>query len=66
MPKVNREQLFEFRWSIPSVQKQKELALNLDAPHEEIQALTALYRRKRIALEDLKKSLLQRAFAGQL
>ena len=66
MPKVNREHLFEFRVWLPAVKKQKELAGKLDALHEETQRLESLYQRKLAALDELKKSLLHRAFSGQL
>ncbi len=66
MPKVNRDHLFEFRVWLPAVKKQKELAGKLDALHEETQRLESLYQRKLAALDELKKSLLHRAFSGEL
>ncbi len=66
MPKVNREHLFEFRTWLPSVQKQMELSVQLDAIHEESQRLEYLYQRKLAALDELKQSLLHQAFSGQL
>lgn len=66
MPKVNRDHLFGYRVWLPDVQKQKQLAANLDSLHEETQSLARLYERKLAALEELKKSLLHQAFTGQL
>ncbi|MDZ4236697.1 MAG: restriction endonuclease subunit S [Hydrogenophaga sp.] len=66
MPKVNREHLFAYEFSLPSVQEQEQIAARLDALAEETQRLIAVYERKLAALEELKKSLLHQAFSGQL
>lgn len=66
MPKVNREHLFEFRVWLPDVRKQKKLAAKLDELQGETQHLESIYQQKLVALEALKKSLLHRAFTGQL
>jgi len=66
MPKVNRDHLFAFRAWLPDIQKQKLLAIQLDALSAETRRLAAIYERKLAALEALKSSLLQRAFAGAL
>lgn len=66
MPKVNREHLFEFHICLPDVAKQAELSAKLGALHEETQRLESLYRQKLAALDELKKSLLHRAFSGAL
>jgi len=66
MPKVNREHLFEFRFWLPTVKKQRVLAGKLDALHEETQRLESHYQRKLAAFDELKKSLLHQAFSGEL
>ena len=66
MPKVNREHLFAYEFSLPSVQEQEQIAARLDALAEETQRLIAVYERKLTALDELKKSLLHQAFSGQL
>jgi type I restriction enzyme, S subunit len=66
MPKVNRDHLFEFRVWLPPVKKQSELAEVLNDLAAETQRLESLYQRKLVALEALKKSILHRAFAGEL
>ena len=49
-----------------SVEKQKAIAAGLNTLEEETQRLESLYQRKLAALDELKKSLLHRAFSGQL
>jgi type I restriction enzyme S subunit len=66
MPKVNREHLFSYRTYIPPVAKQKELSTQFDALAAETQRLATLYSRKLALLDELKQSLLHRAFAGEL
>jgi type I restriction enzyme S subunit len=66
MPKVNREHLFEFRCFMPSVSKQREIAAKFDDLHGETQRLESIYQQKLTALDDLKNSLLHRAFSGDL
>ena len=53
-------------WLPSNVAEQKHIAASLDALSAETQRLTHLYERKIAALEDLKKSLLQQAFNGEL
>ena len=66
MPKVNREHLFEFKVSLPSVKEQAKLAAQLDDLHEQTQRLASIYQQKLAALDELKKSLLHQAFSGEL
>ena len=66
MPKVNREHLFNYRACMPSVDKQREIAAKLDELHEDTQRLEAIYQQKLTVLDELKKSLLHRAFNGEL
>ena len=49
-----------------SLEKQTSLVRTLDAMVHETQRLESLYQRKLAALDELKKSLLHRAFSGQL
>lgn len=46
--------------------QQQALVEKLDALSEETKALEAIYERKQSALAELKQSLLQKAFAGEL
>lgn len=66
MPKVNREHLFEFKFWLPDLKKQEQLAGSLDKLHEETQRLANLYEQKLTSLEELEKSLLNQAFTGEL
>jgi type I restriction enzyme S subunit len=54
------------RFPFPSVTEQKIIVTELDGLNRETQRLVSIYERKLAALEALKKSLLHRAFAGQL
>jgi type I restriction enzyme S subunit len=56
----------DLKISLPPIAKQIETASLLDSMLEETQRLESLYRQKLTALEELKKSLLHRAFSGQL
>ncbi len=51
---------------IPSVEVQKAFAKKFEALSEEAQRLTHLYERQLAALEELKRSLPQQAFNGEL
>ena len=50
----------------PSLSVQNKIVATLDSLAEETQHLESLYQRKLAALDELKKSLLHRAFSGQL
>jgi type I restriction enzyme S subunit len=58
--------LRELTISFPSLPRQRQLVSILDSVNSEIKALEATYDRKIAALTELKKSLLARAFAGEL
>ena len=66
MPKVNREHLFEFKFWLPDLKTQKQLADDLDSLAAETQRLSSIYQQKLAALDELKKSLLHQAFSGEL
>ena len=53
-------------WLPPTVKDQKRIAAKFDSLLNETQRLESLYQRKLAALDELKKSLLHRAFSGQL
>jgi len=52
--------------SLPSLNKQKEIVQKLDALSLETKRLEAIYKKKIVDLEELKKSILQKAFSGEL
>ncbi len=66
MPKVNREHLFAYELKLPSIKEQQTIVSQLDALRTETQKQEAIYRQKLLNLEELKKSLLQKAFNGEL
>jgi type I restriction enzyme S subunit len=53
-------------WLPPTIAEQWAIAAKFDAVVEEIQRLEAIYQQKLAALDELKKSLLHRAFNGDL
>lgn len=66
MPKVNREHLFSYSTALPKFDEQKRLVDELDAVAIEAQRLESIYQQKLTALAELKQSLLQKAFTGEL
>lgn len=50
----------------PSIEKQKKIVNKLDALSSECKKIEAIYSQKLADLEELKKSVLQKAFSGQL
>jgi type I restriction enzyme S subunit len=50
----------------PSIKIQGRIVSTLDALREDIQRLESIYQQKLAALEELKKSLLAKAFSGEL
>ena len=66
MPKVNRDHLFRYSTWIPSLSEQINIAQKIDEIASETQRLEAIYRQKLAALKELKQSILQKAFTGEL
>jgi type I restriction enzyme S subunit len=52
--------------TIPPLKEQQTIVRQLDALREETQKLEAVYQKKIADLEELKKSVLQKAFSGEL
>lgn len=65
-PKLALSRLATIRLSLPSLDKQILLADYFDQLHEDASRLQSLTTRKLAALDELKQSLLQRAFSGEL
>ena len=66
VPHISGQQIKDFAFARPPLAKQREIIATLDAIRDETQRLESIYQRKLAALEELKKSLLHRAFSGQL
>jgi type I restriction enzyme, S subunit len=66
MPKVNRDHLFKYPVRLPKLEQQIELAGKLDTVSAESCRVETIYERKLLDLAELKRSILQRAFSGEL
>jgi len=65
-PKLNQAMLNKIPIPLPSLEEQQTIVRQLDALRAETQKLEAVYQKKIADLEELKKSILQKAFAGEL
>ncbi len=65
-PKLNQKMLNTIPIPSPLIEIQRSLVEKLNLLRTETQRLEALYQRKIDCLDELKKSLLQQAFAGEL
>ena len=64
---ITKSQLEEFVISFPNtIMKQQKIISKLDALSAETKKLEEIYQQKIIELENLKKSILQKAFSGEL
>ncbi|ADI30169.1 restriction endonuclease subunit S [Methylotenera versatilis] len=63
---INGKKLKGYPIPVPSLSEQESIVMKMDALKIETQRLEALYQRKIKLLDELKKSLLQQAFAGEL
>ncbi|MFM4972489.1 restriction endonuclease subunit S [Aeromonas veronii] len=66
MPNLSNTDLSNFPIILPPIDMQRSLLRKIDLMAEKTQHLEALYQRKIAALDELKQSLLQQAFSGQL
>lgn len=66
MPKVNREHLFAYIFYLPPLKVQKSIVAKLDALSSETKKLEVIYQKKLDDLDELKKSILKKAFNGEL
>lgn len=66
MPKVNRDHLFKYSVRLPDITTQRAICDKLDRLSAKCQDLADVFQTKLAALSELKQSLLQKAFAGEL
>jgi type I restriction enzyme S subunit len=67
VPTLNRNNVHSVNVSVPkSKETQQTIVRQLDALRAETQKLEAVYQKKIADLDELKKSILQKAFAGEL
>lgn len=65
-PKLNQKKLKAIKVPFPDVDAQGRVVEDLEALQVEVQRLEAIYQQKLDALTELKQSILQKAFAGEL
>jgi restriction endonuclease S subunit len=65
-PFLNMTQIKTFPFPLPPIEEQSEIVLILERLSTEIQQVEAIYKKKLLALDELKKSILQKAFSGEL
>ncbi|EPC4024981.1 restriction endonuclease subunit S [Aeromonas salmonicida] len=66
VPHISGKQILSFEFAMPPLSEQQIIVQKLDALSDKTQRLESLYQRKIAALDELKQSLLQQAFSGQL
>ena len=66
MPRANMNQVIEFLLPVPSVETQQKIINKLDALSTQTKTLESNYQQELDALVELKKSILQKAFDGEL
>ncbi len=66
MPRANMKEVINFYIGIPPLPEQKRIVKKLDVVSTETKKLEAIYQRKITCLDELKKSILQKAFNGEL
>ncbi len=63
---INGTKLKKYPIPLPNLNEQQKIVRHLDSLRAETQKLEAVYQKKMEDLEELKKSILQKAFAGEL
>ncbi len=66
VPHISGPQILSFSFSRPLLTEQQKIVQQLDKLSAETKRLEAMYQQKLNALEELKKSILQKAFLGEL
>ena len=66
VPHISSQQIKDFPANVPSSQKQHEIAAKMQSFRTSSESLEADYRTKLQDISDLRQSLLQKAFAGEL
>ena len=63
---INIRDLRRLRLAFPEIEDQRSMVKKLDDISAEVKRLEAIYQQKLTALAELKQSLLQKAFSGEL
>jgi len=65
-PKLNQRNLNSIPVPFPSIDEQKEVVDRLKVLENDVESITKVYKDKADSLNELKKSILQKAFSGEL
>ncbi|MHB8276556.1 MAG: restriction endonuclease subunit S [Candidatus Humimicrobiaceae bacterium] len=65
-PGINRNEIYSIVVQIPSFTEQKAIVAKLDILSEETKKLENIYKQKLANLDEIKKSILKKAFSGEL
>ena len=63
-PGINRNEVYSINVFVPGLLEQKQIVAKLDALSAETKKLEEIYKKKLADLEELKKSVLKKAFSG--
>jgi type I restriction enzyme S subunit len=66
VPHISGQQILDFDFYKPATKEQQTFVNNFEALNAETQKLEAVYQQKIANLEELKKSILKKAFTGEL
>jgi type I restriction enzyme S subunit len=66
VPHISGKQISNYIFNKPPLQTQKQIVKKLDSLSEQTKKLESIYSKKLQDLEELKKSILQKAFNGEL
>jgi type I restriction enzyme S subunit len=66
VPHISGKQIQSFVFSKPDIETQKEISCKLSSLSQEVKILASVYTKKIKALDELKQSILQKAFNGEL
>ncbi len=66
IPQLTVPMIKEYEVAVPSLSEQQSIVERLDTLSAETKRLEAIYQQKIVALDELKKTLLQKAFRGEL
>lgn len=66
MPRANMKEVLKFKISVPSIDEQNEIIIRLEEFKSRVEVINSINKTKLQNLEELKKSLLEKAFSGEL
>lgn len=66
VPHISGKQILSFAFSLPSIEQQELVANNISSLSIAAEQIQKSYQTKLASLDELKKSILQKAFAGEL